>query len=71
MVSKVIIEAITYIEYLSQTWYKDFDKCVKKYLSKEYNPYLNSQPERRVSGNREIVGKNDILKCISTEDDID
>lgn len=42
MVSKVIIEAITYIEYLSQTWYKDFDKCVKKYLSKEYNPYLNS-----------------------------
>ena len=39
---KGIIEAITYIEYLLQTWYRDFGKCVKKYLSREYNPYLNS-----------------------------
>ena len=39
---KGIIEAITYIEYLLQTWYRDFGKCVKKYLPEEHNPYLSS-----------------------------
>lgn len=33
-----MIEAITHIEYLSQNWDKDFDKYVKKYLLRGYNP---------------------------------